>query len=61
MQNVKMAKIEEEKMSGGGSPTRYFQSRNLKETMERIEKFQAEKVKQMEHVLLVGFHHLVGS
>ena len=29
--------------------------------MERIEGFQAAKVKQIEHVLLVGFHHLVGS
>ena len=56
-----MAKIEEEKMSNRGGPTRYFHSRSLKETMEKIENFQSGKVKQIEHVLLVGFHHLVGS
>lgn len=43
------------------SPTKYFHTRNLNETMARLEDFKTEKVKQIEHVLLVGFHHLVGS
>ena len=29
--------------------------------MAKLEDFKTEKVKQIEHVLLVGFHHLVGS
>ena len=57
-------RIEEEKMSEevrAESPTKYFHSRNLKQTMTKLEEFQTEKIRQIEHVLLVGFHHLVGS
>lgn len=41
-------RIEEEKMSEerrGESPTMYFHSRNLQETMTKLEEFQTEKIK----------------
>lgn len=38
-----------------------FQYSNFKETLKAYEEFEAKEIKQIDFVLLVGFHHIVGS